>query len=91
MRLQLPQPPAEPVSIIIGVTDQIASLDPADAYSTHDWELIRNTGRTLLRWNPGTSDLVPDMATGMPDHFGRWPDLHLHHEDPVSSLVMAWN
>ncbi|MBN2256983.1 MAG: hypothetical protein JW704_04065, partial [Anaerolineaceae bacterium] len=52
--------------IIIGVTDQIASLDPADAYSTHDWELIRNTGRTLLRWNPGTGDLVADMATGMP-------------------------
>jgi len=59
-------PPAGPVSIIIGVTDQIASLDPADAYSTHDWELIRNTGRTLLRWNPGTSDLVPDLATAMP-------------------------
>jgi len=60
------EPPAGPVSIIIGVTDQIASLDPADAYSTHDWELIRNTGRTLLRWNPGTSDLVPDLATALP-------------------------
>jgi peptide/nickel transport system substrate-binding protein len=54
------------VTIIIGVTDQISSLDAADAYSTHDWELIRNTGRTLLRWNPGTSDLVPDLATAMP-------------------------
>ncbi len=53
-------------TIIIGVTDQISSLDAADAYSTHDWELIRNTGRTLLRWNPGTSDLVPDLATAMP-------------------------
>jgi peptide/nickel transport system substrate-binding protein len=61
-----PTEAAEPVSIIIGVTDQIQSLDPADAYSTHDWELIRNTGRTLLRWNPGTSDLVPDLATAMP-------------------------
>lgn len=58
--------PAEKVSIIIGVTDQISSLDPGDAYATHDWELIRNTGRTLLRWNPGTSDLVPDLATAMP-------------------------
>jgi len=54
-------------TIIIGVTDQISSLDPGDAYSTHDWELIRNTGRTLLRWNPGTSDLVPDLATAMPE------------------------
>jgi len=58
--------PAEKVSIIIGVTDQISSLDPGDAYATHDWELIRNTGRTLLRWNPGTSDLVPDLATALP-------------------------
>jgi peptide/nickel transport system substrate-binding protein len=57
---------SDKVSIIIGVTDQISSLDPADAYATHDWELIRNTGRTLLRWNPGTSDLVPDLATAMP-------------------------
>jgi peptide/nickel transport system substrate-binding protein len=59
-------PVPEKVTIIIGVTDTIASLDPADAYATHDWELIRNTGRTLLRWNPGTSDLVPDLATAMP-------------------------
>jgi peptide/nickel transport system substrate-binding protein len=28
--------------------------------------LIRNTGRTFLRWNPGTSDLVPDLAVDMP-------------------------
>lgn len=59
--------PVEKTTIIIGVTDQISSLDPADAYSTHDWELIRNTGRTLLRWNPGTSDLVPDLATALPE------------------------
>jgi peptide/nickel transport system substrate-binding protein len=58
--------PSSKATIIIGVTDQISSLDPADAYATHDWELIRNTGRTLLRWNPGTSDLVPDLAEGMP-------------------------
>jgi peptide/nickel transport system substrate-binding protein len=58
--------PSSKATIIIGVTDQIASLDPADAYATHDWELIRNTGRTLLRWNPGTSDLVPDLAEAMP-------------------------
>jgi len=58
--------PAEKTTIIIGVTDQIQSLDPADAYSTHDWELLKNTGRTLLAWKPGTSELVPDMATAMP-------------------------
>ncbi|MBI4731142.1 MAG: peptide ABC transporter substrate-binding protein [Chloroflexi bacterium] len=56
------------VTIIIGVTDQIASLDPADAYATHDWELIKNTGEGLLVWKPGSADeLVPGLATGMPE------------------------
>jgi peptide/nickel transport system substrate-binding protein len=65
--VQPTEPPVmEKVTIIIGVTDQISSLDPGDAYATHDWELIRNTGRTFLRWNPGTSELVPDLATAMP-------------------------
>ncbi len=34
-------PPAasNPDTIIIGTTDKVASLDSADAYSTHDWEI----------------------------------------------------
>ncbi len=58
----------EKVTIIIGVTDQIASLDSADAYATHDWELIKNIGEGLLVWKPGSADeLVPGLATGMPE------------------------
>ncbi len=58
----------EKVTIIIGVTDQIASLDPADAYATHDWELIKNIGEGLLVWKPGSSDeLVPGIAQDMPE------------------------
>jgi peptide/nickel transport system substrate-binding protein len=55
-----------PKTIIIGVTDSIASLDPADAYSTRDWELIKNTGEALYRWAPGGSTLEPALATDMP-------------------------
>jgi peptide/nickel transport system substrate-binding protein len=60
------QPPAK-VSIIIGTTDTIASLDPADAYAIRDWELIRNISGGLLRWKPGVSELEPNLATSMPE------------------------
>ena len=55
-------------TIIIGTTDSIASFDPADAYSTRDWEVIKNINEGLLKWKPGTGDeLMPALATGMPD------------------------
>jgi peptide/nickel transport system substrate-binding protein len=60
------QPPAK-VSIIIGTTDKVSSLDPADAYAIRDWELIRNISEGLLRWKPGSAELVPGLATGMPE------------------------
>jgi peptide/nickel transport system substrate-binding protein len=56
-----------PKTVIIGVTDAISSLDPADAYSTRDWELLKNTGEALYRWAPGSAtDLEPALATDMP-------------------------
>ncbi len=69
MTLSACQPkPAEKVTIIIGVTDQIASLDSADAYATHDWELLKNIGEGLLVWKPGSaSELVPGIAQDMPE------------------------
>ncbi len=53
-------------TIIIGTTDTIASLDPADAYSIHDWELLSNINEGLLKFKPGTVDLEPALATDMP-------------------------
>ena len=58
---------AGPVTIIIGTTDKIASIDPADAYSIRDWEVIKNVSEGLLKWKPGTADLTPALATGMPE------------------------
>jgi peptide/nickel transport system substrate-binding protein len=52
-------------TIIIGTTDTIASLDPADAYATRDWELIKNISEGLIKWVPGTTDLEPGLATDM--------------------------
>jgi len=53
-------------TIIIGTTDEVNSLDANDAYSTHDWEIIKNTGVALLSYEPGTSTLVPGAAVDFP-------------------------
>lgn len=53
-------------TIIIGTTDEVNSLDSSDAYATHDWELIKNTGVPLLTYVPGTADLVLGTAAEMP-------------------------
>ena len=54
-------------TIIIGTTDTISPLDPADAYAIHDWELLKNINEGLLRWSPGELELVPGAAAGMPE------------------------
>ena len=56
---------SNPDTIIIGTTDKIASLDSADAYATHDWEILRNISDGLLYMKPGTTDVAPDLATDM--------------------------
>ncbi|MDY6873686.1 MAG: ABC transporter substrate-binding protein [Chloroflexota bacterium] len=63
---------AEPASgsadtLIIGTTDEVNSLDAQDAYATHDWEIIKNTGVALLSYTPGTSELVPGAAADFPE------------------------
>ena len=63
------QPPAKK-TIIIGTTDKVASLDPADAYAIRDWELIKNTGEGLLRFKAGTIEVEPGLATAMPQISG---------------------
>ena len=62
---------AEPASgsadtIIIGTTDEVNSLDASDAYATHDWEIIKNTGSALLSYAAGEADLVPGAAADFP-------------------------
>jgi peptide/nickel transport system substrate-binding protein len=56
----------DPDTIIIGTTDEVNSLDANDAYATHDWEIIKNTGLALMAYTPGTADLVPGAAADFP-------------------------
>lgn len=53
-------------TIIIGTTDEVHSLDAQDAYATHDWEILKNTGVPLLKYPPGESDLVLGTAADFP-------------------------
>jgi peptide/nickel transport system substrate-binding protein len=57
--------PSGKTTITIGTTDKIASLDPADAYATHDWEILKNISEGLVMWKPGELTLVPGMATDL--------------------------
>ncbi len=52
-------------TIIIGTTDVETSFDPADAYATHDWEVLKNYNVGLLMWKPGELTLIPALATDM--------------------------
>jgi peptide/nickel transport system substrate-binding protein len=54
-------------TIIIGTTDEVHSLDAQDAYGVHDWEIIKNTGVPLLKFAPGSAELVPGAAVDFPE------------------------
>ncbi|HAF62502.1 MAG TPA: hypothetical protein DCK95_09270 [Anaerolineaceae bacterium] len=54
-------------TIIIGTTDEVNSLDADDAYATHDWEIIKNTGMALMGYTPGTTELIPAAAAAFPE------------------------
>lgn len=52
--------------ITLGTTAKVSTIDPADAYSSFAGILLYNLGDRLYTYKPGTSDLVPQLATAMP-------------------------
>ncbi len=54
--------PAEVEPLIIGTTDSVTDLDPAQSYDFHTWEIHHNTMDTLLTYIPGTTDLQMGLA-----------------------------
>src|SRR5258708_32279796 len=53
-------------TVIIGYTDGAGSLDNADAYDNHSWEILQNTGEGLLKYKVASIDVEPGLATDMP-------------------------
>lgn len=54
--------PATASTIIIGTTDKVTDLDPANAYDFFTWEVLKNTMDTLVKYKPGTDQIVPAIA-----------------------------
>ena len=48
--------------IVLGTIDKITVLDPAKAYDFFTWEVLNNIGEGLLKYKPGTTELVPGLA-----------------------------
>jgi peptide/nickel transport system substrate-binding protein len=56
----------EPVEVsdtlVYATTEKVTDMDPANAYDFHTWELFRNISEGLLKYKPGTTELVPGLA-----------------------------
>ena len=55
-------PPAEEKIIVIGVTDKVTDLDPANAYDFFTWEVLNNIMEGLVKYKPGTLEIEPGLA-----------------------------
>ncbi|WP_264936559.1 ABC transporter substrate-binding protein [Streptomyces sp. A012304] len=49
-------------TVRVGTTDPVTSLDPAGAYDAGSWALFSNVFQSLLTYEPGGVDPVPDAA-----------------------------
>ncbi|NPA05464.1 MAG: peptide ABC transporter substrate-binding protein [Crenarchaeota archaeon] len=48
--------------LVIGVTDKVTDLDPASAYDFFTWEVLTNIMDGLVKYKPGTDEIVPALA-----------------------------
>jgi len=92
--------PAAPTGqLIIGTTDKVTVLDPADSYDFHTWEIHHNSGDTLLIYKAGTTDLEPGLAEAMPSissdgleyTFKLRPNLKFGDGTPCDANAVKWS
>jgi peptide/nickel transport system substrate-binding protein len=50
-------------TIVLGTTDKITELDPANSYDYWTWHVYQNTMEALVGFKPGTTQIVPSLAT----------------------------
>ncbi|MGB7084159.1 MAG: ABC transporter substrate-binding protein, partial [Phormidesmis sp.] len=85
--------------VSIGTTLSARTLDPADAYEIFPGILLYNMGDRLYTYAPGTTDLVPQLATDMPTVSGDGltytiplrDDVTLHDGTAFDAQVMAFS
>ncbi len=54
--------PTVPEKLVIGTTDKVTDLDPAQTYDFFTWEIFNNIGQGLYKYKPGTTDLEYGLA-----------------------------
>lgn len=85
--------------ITIGTTLTARTLDPADAYETFPGILLYNLGDRLYTYEPGTTNLVSQLAIAMPTvsddsltyTIPLRDDVTLHDGTPFNAEVMAFS
>lgn len=92
---------ADPASnrITLGTTLTARTLDPADSYELFPGILLYNLGDRLYTYEPGSTTLVPQLATDMPTVSGDGltytiplrDDVTLHDGTPFTAEVMAFS
>lgn len=50
-------------TIVLGTTDKLTELDTANSYDYWTWHLFQNTAEGLVAFKPGTTEIVPSLAT----------------------------
>ena len=90
--------PLEEAVIIIGTTYRITVLDPAIAYDFCTWEVFNNIGEGLLKYKPGTAELVYGIAenyTVSPDGlnytFRLREGLYFTDGAPLNAAAVKWS
>src|SRR5690606_41147355 len=49
-------------SMIVTYKDDVSTLDPAVGYDWQNWSMIKSLFDGLMDYEPGTTELVPDLA-----------------------------
>jgi len=90
---------AEKAPLIIGTTDKVTDLDPAQTYDFHTWEIFYNTAEGLLTYKPGTTELKPGLAAEWPEvsedgkewTFKLRPGMKFPDGTPVDAKAVKWS
>jgi len=54
--------PVTAETLVIGTTEKVIDMDPANAYDFHTWEIFNNIYQGLLTYPPGKTDLITGLA-----------------------------
>ncbi len=85
-------------TIVYGTTDKVSDMDPASAYDIHTWDVFQNIDKGLLAYTPGTTDIVPGLASGYDVNaagdeftFHLRPGLKFTDGTPLTASVVKWS